>query len=242
VLWKWDGTDPAPVFQVGGTARVLASQDRILIISDGIDPQVFIPDIGGEVFSRPVELDLTLQITASVEFNGRIIPLGDLSKAYASLDIERASFRDEMASVRRELAQRLLGVDELNGKVDGIVPVVRRLSSDLENLLTEELGKVNSEVKEHLNSAIARVHSELEMLRKTDTAFRKDRAETTEWLRAELESLRVGALAANTEITELRNKLETEKKGRKNLEESWSWRVTAPARFFLGRLVRNRES
>jgi hypothetical protein len=34
VLWKWDGTDPAPVFQVGGTARVLASQDRILIISD----------------------------------------------------------------------------------------------------------------------------------------------------------------------------------------------------------------
>jgi hypothetical protein len=66
------------------------------------------------------------------------------------------------------------------------------------------------------------------------------RTEEAERLRAELKILRADALAANTEIAGLRNSLETEKICRKEFEESWSWRVTAPARFFLGRFGRNR--
>jgi hypothetical protein len=218
--------------------------DQIVIISDGIDPQVFIPDIGGEVFERPIELDLVLRITAWVEFNGRIIPLGDSGEQYASLELDRASLRDEIASVRTELVQRLLGLDDLNCKVDGIVPAVSRA---LENLLMEELQKMragtvaaNTEIKEHLTQVTARLHSELEMLRTTYTEIRKDHAEETERLSAELTILRAGALAANTEIAELQNGLETERTSRKELVESWSWRMTAPARFVLGRFGRNR--
>jgi hypothetical protein len=55
-----------------------------------------------------------------------------------------------------------------------------------------------------------------------------------------LELIRAGALAANTEIVELRNRLETERTRRLDLEQSWSWRVTAPARFVLGTFGRNR--
>jgi hypothetical protein len=235
VLWKWDGTGPAPLFQVGGTGRVIASPDRIIIISDGIDPQVLISDIGGEVFARPVELDLVLQVTAWVEFNGRIVPLSAGGEMYSSLELDRASLRDEMASVRMELIQVL----------DGIATEVRR-TSNLEHLLMEEFEKVrasiytaDTEIKE-LSKVTARMHSELEILRTTQTEISKDHTEETERLSTELNILRTGASAADTEITQLRSQLETEKKGRRELEESWSWRMTAPARFFLGMFGRNR--
>ena len=247
VLWKWDGSGPVPIFQVGGTARVLASMDRIIILSDGIDPQIFIPDIGGEVFARPVELDLVLQITAWLEFNGKIIPLANRGEMYASLELDRASVREEMASIRTELVQRFLGVDELNRKIDGIATAVRHTSGNLETFLMEELARVhagalaaNIEIKEQLSQVTTRMHSEFEMLRTNHTEIRKDHTEETERLFTELKILRASALAADTEIAELRNRLESEGIRRKELEESWSWRVTAPARFVLGRFGRNR--
>jgi chromosome segregation ATPase len=56
---------------------------------------------------------------------------------------------------------------------------------------------------------------------------------------SELETLRA-VVSANTEIVELRNCLETERMRRKDMEQSWSWRLTAPARFLLGKFRNNR--
>lgn len=167
VLWKWDGTGSAPPLQVGGTARLLASQGGIAVVSDGIDPQVFLPDVGGPLFERPLELDMVLRITACVDFNGRLVPLGDLDGLGASPDLGRTFLGDEVRSMLTELTKessRILGV---------------------------------------------------------------------------LEAVRAGALVANTEIAELRNRLDTEILRCKNLEQSWSWRVTAPARFLLDRFRRS---
>lgn len=98
----------------------------------------------------------------------------------------------------------------------------------------------NIEIKEQLSQVTTRMHSEFEMLRTNHTEIRKDHTEETERLFTELKILRASALAADTEIAELRNRLESEGIRRKELEESWSWRVTAPARFVLGRFGRNR--
>jgi hypothetical protein len=168
VLWKWDGTGSAPPLQVGGTARLLASRGGIAVVSDGIDPQVFLPDVGGPLFERPLELDLVLRITACVEFNGRLVPLGDTDGAGASPELDRAFLRDEVRSMLTEL--------------------------------TEESSRIL----------------------------------------AELETVRAAALAANTEIVELRSRLDTAVSRCKDVEQSWSWRVTAPARFLLGRFRHNR--
>ena len=45
---------------------------------------------------------------------------------------------------------------------------------------------------------------------------------------------------ANAEIADLRYRLEVESLRRHDLEQSWSWRVTAPARFLLRMFRRNR--
>jgi hypothetical protein len=163
VLWKWDGTGSAPPLQVGGTARLLASQVGIAVVSDGIDPQVFLPDVGGPLFERPLELDLVLRITACVDFNGRLVPLGDLDGLGASPELDRAFLRDMLTELKEE-SSRILG---------------------------------------------------------------------------KLEAVRPDALMANTEIAELRNRLDTEILRCKDLEQSWSWRLTAPARFLLDRFRRS---
>jgi hypothetical protein len=165
VLWKWDGTGPAPALQVGGTARLLASQSGIAVVSDGIDPQLLLPDVGGPLFERPLELDLVLRITGCMEFNGRLVPLGDTDGAAASPELDRAFLRDEVRSMLTEAVERL-----------------------------------------------------------------KCGAQEAERVRSELETLRSGALAANTElgalrsrleteIVELRNRLDIEKSRCKNLEQ-----------------------
>ena len=151
-------------------------------MSDGIDPQVLLPDVGGELFERPLELDLVLRITASVEFHGRIVPLGDLDGVGESPELDRAFLRDEVRSMLTDLAAEILTITE----------AMKRVTQEAEG-----------------------VHRELELIR-------------------------AGALAANTEIVELRNRLETERTRRLDLEQSWSWRVTAPARFVLGTFGRNR--
>jgi hypothetical protein len=200
VLWRWDGTGPAPTFQLGGTARLLASQGGIAVVSDGIDPQVLLPDVGGELFERPLELDLVLRITASVEFHGRIVPLGDLDGVGESPELDRAFLRDEVRSMLTDLAAEILTITE----------AMKRVTQEAEG-----------------------VHRQLELIRAGVT-------QEAEGVHRELELIRAGALAANTEIVELRNRLETERTRRLDLEQSWSWRVTAPARFVLGTFGRNR--
>ena len=212
LLWRWDGTGPAPAFQLGGTARLLASQGGIAVVSDGTDPQVLLPDIGGEFFERPLELDLVLRITASVEFHGRIVPLGDLDGLGESPELDRAFLRDEVRSMLTDLAAKIV-------------------------TNTEAMKRVTHEEAEG-------VHRELELIRAgalaANTEAVKRSVREAESFHRELELIRAGALAANTEIVELRNRLETERTRRLDLEQSWSWRVTAPARFVLGTFRRNR--
>lgn len=229
VLWRWDGTGSAPALQFGGTARLLASQGGITVVSDGIDPQVFLPDVGGELFERPLELDLVLRITACVEFNGRIVPLGDLDGVGASPGLDRAFLRDEVRSMLTELVQRFGARDELSSKIDGIVAEVSRKGDDLANLLKQESSRILGELETVRAGALA-ANTEI-MKRVTEEAAR---------VHSELEMLRAGALVANTEIVGLRSRLETESMRCKDLEQSWSWRVTAPARFLLGRFRHNR--
>jgi hypothetical protein len=90
VLWRWDGIGPDPSMLVAGTARRLASDSAIVILSDGADPQVLFPDIGGKSFERPLELELVLQVTACVEYNGAIVPLGPSAAAGAPNQFNRA--------------------------------------------------------------------------------------------------------------------------------------------------------
>jgi hypothetical protein len=200
VLWGWDGTGPAPAFQLGGTTRPLSSQGGIAVMSDGIDPQVLLPDIGGELFERPLELDLVLRITASVEFHGRIVPLGDLDGVGESPELDRAFLRDEVRSMLTDLAAEIA---------------------------------TNTEAMKRVTQEAEGVHRELELIRAGVT-------QEAEGVHRELELIRAGAQAADTEIVELRNRLETERTRRLDLEHSWSWRVTAPARFVLGTFRRNR--
>jgi hypothetical protein len=211
VLWRWDGTGPAPAFQLGGTARLLASRGGIAVVSDGIDPQVLLPDVGGELFERPLELDLVLRITASAEFHGGIVPLGDLDGAGESPELDRAFLRDEVRSMLTDLAAEILATTE----------AVKRVTQEAES-----------------------VHRELELIRAgalaASTEAMKRAAQEAESVHRELELIRAGALAANTEIVELQNRLETERTRRLDLEQSWSWRVTAPARFVLGKFRHNR--
>jgi Methyltransferase domain len=191
VLWRWDGSGPAPAFQVGGTARLLPSQTGMAVVSDGIDPQVLLPDIGGELFERPLELDIVVRITSSVEFYGRIVPLGDLDGVNEAPELDRAFLHDEVRSMLTELSRRVSARDEAR---DSVVAEVSRLAS----LLTDESTRMI----------------------------------------AALETVRTAALS--TEIVELRNNLENERLRCKELQQSWSWRVTAPARFILGRFRHSR--
>jgi hypothetical protein len=170
-----------------------------------------LPDIGGELFERPLELDVVLRITASAEFNGRIVPLGDLDGVGEAPELDRVFLRDEVRSMLTELAEEIA---------------------------------TNTETMKRVTQAAEGVHRELELIRAgaqaANTEAMKCVTQEAEGVHRELELIRAGAQAANTEIVELRNRLETERTRRLDLEHSWSWRVTAPARLVLGTFRRNR--
>jgi hypothetical protein len=210
ILWKWDCTCPIPPLTVGGTARLLSSGTGIAILSDGIDPQVFFPEIGGESFDRPLAVELLLQITACVEFNGAIVPLGDIGGGVASLQ----GVQRETRSLPEELVQE-----------------VDRKSANMVHLLTEET---------------SRMIGALGMARADTLAAKAEilghLAQESARVRAEFERLGAEAQAAKTEILELRTRLQNARRRYSDLEQSWSWRLTAPVRYVLNRLQRNRQT
>ncbi len=264
VLWKWDGTGSPPPFQVGGTARLLAGDGEITIMSKGNDPQLLL-DIGGEEFQRPLELDLVLRISACVDFKGRIVPIGDADGVGTTSELSPTSVQpcgaNEVSSRINEAGSK---INELSSKIDGVVAEVRRTGDRLADLLTEEAARTfgqlelvragalaaNTEMMNRVTDEAAWVHGELELLRAAAIASNGTISSNAEIMNrlteeaarvsSELEMLRRSAQVVNTEIGELRNKLETERIRSKEFEQSWSWRVTAPARYILARLRRTR--
>src|SRR5262249_34908245 len=67
--------------KVDGTARLVAGKNGITLVSYGSDPQLLIPNIGGTRFERPLALDLEVQITPYVEFDGRLAVLSDVHRS-----------------------------------------------------------------------------------------------------------------------------------------------------------------
>jgi hypothetical protein len=143
VLWKWSATEPEPALQVDGTARLIAGKRGVTLVSYGSDPQLLLTDVGGTRFDRPLALQLELQVTPYVEFDGRMVPLSDVDR-----------FDTISAAPNRDEPSESGGGDE--------------------------------------------------------------------------------------ELMELRNKLEGERMRGDALENSWSWRVTAPARSLLDGVLRKR--
>jgi hypothetical protein len=219
-------------------------------VSDGIDPQLFVPDVGGEVFERPLELDLVLRITAGVELNGLIIPLGDLRGISASAKLDPAFLRDEVRSMLTELLQRFGAQDELNSQIFGIIGEVSRKGDDVANLIKHELSRIlgelasaraalaaNTEIMKCVagdTSRVLRESASASAALAANTEIMKCVADDTSRLLRESEMVRAGAAASNAELVELRKRLEAACMRSEDLEQSWSWRVTAPARFFLG--------
>jgi hypothetical protein len=89
---------------------------------------------------------------------------------------------------------------------------------------------------EHSGKDIEQLGRELEQSR---TKLDQSRTEL-EQSRKEGELLRAGAAATEKEITDLRARLEAESLRREDLERSWSWRATGPARLLLSRFLSKR--
>ena len=136
-------------------------------MSHGIDPQVLLPDIGGELFERPLELDLVLRITASVEFHGRIVPLGDLDGVGESPELDRAFLRDEVRSMLTDLAAEILTITEAMKRVTQEAEGVHRQLELIRAGVTQEAEGVHRQlelIRAGVTQEAEGVHRELELI------------------------------------------------------------------------------
>lgn len=103
LLWAWNGNDPAPPMRLAGTGRILDTTGTIRILSDGIDPQLFLPSVAGPQFDRPLRLELTMRVTPYLAEQEP-----DLRRAISLLNAEVTRMCDELdrdAPMRSELLQ-----------------------------------------------------------------------------------------------------------------------------------------
>ena len=255
VLFHWDASGGPPEFEVRGNARVLESRAGITLACDGIDPQLFLPGVGGQEYDRPLEMDLTLRIVAGVELDGLIIPMADLNGVSASLESDRALLRDEVRSGLSQLLQLLREQHELAQQLHRMLAELGRKGDDLASVIGQQSSRLTEELasaRAAFDAKSARDRIDIADASQFVGEFAKlrdalaENAETVNFLTNEASRLssestlsRASAEAAQAELTELRTKLESATLRCGDLEQSWSWRLTAPGRSLLN-LIRGR--
>jgi len=225
ILWRWQPDGPGQQVQSNGTARLLDTKSAITVVSEGVDPQLIFPDVGGELFDRPLEIDVVLRIIPAAGYQARTVALGPVSRELEARLEQASSSRDELRSILEELARLL--------QASGLGEATRR--EETKALLREELSGFTNELKNTFASVVTTNCANLaSTMERSVEAVAASTSANQERSRAEIQSALQLLRVDQERVVSLNDSLEEEKARLRELKRSLSWRITGPARSVLG--------
>lgn len=78
VLWRWDPERTAKSISLGGTAILLSvDSSQITVLSTGFDPQLFLLELRGPAYHKPLQLELRMRFTPPAAWIERVLCQAD---------------------------------------------------------------------------------------------------------------------------------------------------------------------
>lgn len=222
VLWQAD--DPARLLStvtVSGSAALLLNFKLGVLVSYGNDPRIILPTI--EHHDGPLRIDISLRVTSSYE------------AVYEALQMQA---REQIDRIDRELAAGRATIDELTAELRQSQSERMLMAFEMKQAIFDrhaaerELKRAEAECMEiesarrDLETARSQLESKDQNLELAGRQLQSARQD------AEVTSRRIASLEAD--LTTIEAALNKETLIRTAIMQSVSWRVTEPARRFMG--------
>jgi hypothetical protein len=215
-IWSAKGYSELATLSIGGTLVRLDdpnNQEFCRFISNGLDPQLFLPELDWKCLDQPLSIDIWLRIQSDVTCLLPMLQIGDrqraqvqtLEAAVTEAQTSSRTLAENNAAVEAARQTLALQRDQLTHERDSLLETCRKLQSDLYVAKSDLKGRLLEEEKRH--SAEEQQH--LADLQR----YRVSLAQMQEQLRS-CETTLQGALASH------------------------SWRVTAPMRDLIAQFKR----